>query len=91
MQKQALRIIYVLQIGAFGVSRRGPKMILKSSFGCSRVRFLSFWDVLDDPVGAILVQIVVKKCVSEKECKMVRKRPRYELGPGSSGSLKQEN
>ena len=54
-------------------------------------RFSRFWCVFGGPVGAFLVQIVVKKVLRKKSAKMSENGSRGELQPGPAGSLKQEN
>ena len=54
-------------------------------------RFLSFWVVLGGPVGAFLVQIVVKKVFRKKNSKLSENGSCSELQPGPAESLKQKN
>ena len=54
-------------------------------------RFLRFLCVLRGPVGAFLVQIVVKKAVRKKSAKLSENGSCNELGAGPAGSLKQKN
>ena len=54
-------------------------------------RVLRFSCVLGGPVGAFLVQIVVKKVLRKKSTKLSENGPQDELGAGPCGSLKQEN
>ena len=66
-----------------------------SAAGASRgkffCRFLRFACVLGGPVGAFLVQIVVKKVLRKKSAKLTENGSCDELQPGPAGSLKQEN
>ena len=66
-----------------------------SAAGASRgqffCRFLRFLCVLRGPVGAFLVQIVVKKVFGEKSAKLSENGSRRELRTGTCGSLKQKN
>ena len=54
-------------------------------------RFLRFSCVLGGPVGAFLVQIVVKKVFRKKSPKLSENGSRVELQPGPVESLKQKN
>ena len=54
-------------------------------------RFLRFVCVLGGPVGAFLVQIVVKKVLRKKSAELSENGSCGELGPGTCGSLKQKN
>ena len=54
-------------------------------------RFLRFLCVLGGPVGAFLVQIVVKKVFRKKSAKLSENRSCGELQPGPAESLKQKN
>ena len=54
-------------------------------------RCLRFLCVLGGPVGAFLVQIVVKKVLGKKSAKLSENGSCVELQPGPAGSLKQEN
>ena len=54
-------------------------------------RFLRFLCVLGGPVGAFLVQIVVKKVLRKKSAKLTENGSHFSLGAGSAGSLKQKN
>ena len=54
-------------------------------------RFLGFLCVLRGPVGAFLVQIVVKKVLRKKSAKLSENGSRVELQPGPAESLKQKN
>ena len=47
--------------------------------------------VTKSPVGAFLVQIVVKKVFRKKSAKLSENGSRNELGPGPAESLKQKN
>ena len=66
-----------------------------SAAGAFRGQFffnlIRFWGVLVAPAGAFLVQIVVKKVLRKKSVKLSENGARLEKGPGSCGSLKQEN
>ena len=79
-------IVLPLQDGAF-LHSSAAGAFRDNSF----CRFLIFWFVLGIPVGAFLVQVVVKKVLRKKSAKLSENGSCKELGAGPAGSLKQEN